>query len=55
MMLALVPLGLLTVPIRNFQLFWLNLTLVALMPALYVALIHWSLTNMASNAGNYLH
>lgn len=41
MSLALVPLGLVTVPIQNFQLFWVSLAFVVIMPATYAALIHW--------------
>jgi hypothetical protein len=38
---AFLPLALVTVPIQNFQLFWVNLLFVALVPAAYAALIHW--------------
>ena len=41
MTVAFFPLGLVTVPVNDFQLFWVNLTFVALMPATYAALIHW--------------
>ncbi|MFH5804648.1 sodium:calcium antiporter [Alienimonas sp. DA493] len=37
---ALLPLALVTVPVENFRLLWVNLTFVALMPALYAALIY---------------
>lgn len=41
MTVAFFPLGLVTVPVTDFQLFWVNLTFVALMPATYAALLHW--------------
>lgn len=40
MTVALVPLALVTVRIEDFQLFWVNLIFVALMPATYAVLIH---------------
>ena len=41
MTIAFFPLGLMTVPVQDFQLFWVNLLFVAVMPATYAALIHW--------------
>ena len=41
MTIAFFPLGLVTVPVQDFQLFWVNLLFVAVMPATYAALIHW--------------
>ena len=41
MSLALVPLGVVTVPIQNFQLYWVSLAFVVFMPTTYAALIHW--------------
>ena len=41
MSIAFFPLGLVTVPIRDFQLFWVNLAFVALMPATYALFLHW--------------
>lgn len=41
MTVAFFPLALVTVPIENFQLYWVNLAFVALMPALYAAFVHW--------------
>ena len=41
MTIAFVPLGLVTVPVQDFQLFWVNLLFVAAMPATYAVLIHW--------------
>lgn len=38
---ALLPLALVTVPIEDLQLYAVNLVAVALIPALYAALIHW--------------
>ena len=38
---ALVPLALVTVPIEDLRLYTVNLVAVALIPALYAALIHW--------------
>ena len=40
MTIAFVPLGLVTMTIQNFQLFWVSLAFVALMPATFAALIH---------------
>ena len=40
MSIAFVPLGLVTVPIQNFQLYWVSLAFVALMPTTFAALIH---------------
>lgn len=39
--LAFVPLALVGLSIADFQLFWVNLAFVALMPTVYAALIHW--------------
>lgn len=39
---ALLPLALVTVPVENFRLMWVNLTFVALMPLLYAACVHFS-------------
>jgi cation:H+ antiporter len=41
MTIAFFPLALVTVPVKDFQLYWVNLAFVALMPALYAALLHW--------------
>lgn len=41
MTIAFFPLGLVTVPIWDFQLFWVNLAFVALMPAAYAVSLHW--------------
>jgi cation:H+ antiporter len=41
MTVAFFPLALVVVPIKDFQLYWVNLAFVALMPALYAALLHW--------------
>ncbi|MDT3436895.1 MULTISPECIES: sodium:calcium antiporter [Halobacteriales] len=41
MTVAFVPLALVTVPIEDFQLYWVNLLFVALMPAVYAGLTHW--------------
>lgn len=41
MTVAFFPLGLVTAPVNDFQLFWVNLTFVELMPVTYAALIHW--------------
>lgn len=38
---ALLPLALVTVPINNLKLMWLNLSFVAVMPALYALFIHF--------------
>ena len=40
MTVAFLPLALVSVPIQDFQLFWVNLLFVALVPAAYAALIH---------------
>lgn len=40
MTVAFLPLALVTVPIENFRLYWVNLAFVALMPSLYAAFIH---------------
>ena len=45
--IAFVPLGLVTVPIQNFQLFWVSLAFVALMPATYAALLHFGSSEYA--------
>lgn len=39
--IALLPLALVTLPVKDFQLFWVNLAFLALMPALYASFIHW--------------
>ena len=44
MTVALVPLALVTVPVENFQLYWVNLVFVALMPTVYAGLTHWGAT-----------
>ncbi len=41
MTVAFLPLALITMPIENLTLFWVNLVFVALVPAVYAALIHW--------------
>ena len=41
MTVALVPLALVTLPIEDLRLFSVNLAFVALLPAVYAALIHW--------------
>jgi len=41
MTVAFIPLALTTVPIENFQLYWVNLAFVALMPAAYTILLHF--------------
>lgn len=41
MTIAFFPLGLVTVPVQDYQLFWVNLLFVAIMPATYAVLIHW--------------
>ena len=38
---AFFPLALVGVPVESFRLFWVTLSFVALMPALYAAFIHW--------------
>lgn len=40
MSIAFVPLGVVTVPIQDFQLYWVSLVFVALMPTMFAALIH---------------
>ena len=42
--LGFVPLALVTVPLQAFQLYGVNLAFVALMPALYAAVIHFGST-----------
>ena len=39
--LAFLPLALVTVPISNFQIFWVNLIFVALVPIAYAAFVLW--------------
>ena len=41
MTLAFIPLTIIGMPIENLQLFWVTLTFVAIMPALYAAFIWW--------------
>lgn len=41
MTVAFVPLALVTVPVENFRLYWVNLLFVAVMPAAYAGLLHW--------------
>lgn len=41
MTVAFVPLGLTTVPVENFRLYWVNLVFVAVMPAAYAVLLHF--------------
>ncbi len=41
MTVAFLPLALSTMPIENLTLFWVNLAFVALVPAVFAALIHW--------------
>jgi cation:H+ antiporter len=41
MTLAFIPLTIIGLPIGDLRLFWVTPVLVALMPALYAALIHW--------------
>ena len=41
MTVALVPLALVTLPIEDLRLFSVNLAFVAILPAVYAALIHW--------------
>lgn len=41
MTVAFVPLALATVPVENFQLYWVNLVFVAMMPAAYATLLHF--------------
>lgn len=41
MTLAFVPLALITVPIEDFRLYWVNLVFVTAMPATYAALLHF--------------
>lgn len=41
MTIAFLPLALIAFPIRDLQLFGVNLAFVALVPAAYAALIHW--------------
>ncbi|MCG1010902.1 hypothetical protein J4760_12805 [Salinicoccus sp. ID82-1] len=41
MTVAFVPLALVSVPVQNFQLYWVNLLFVALMPILYIAFVSW--------------
>ncbi|EJN56841.1 sodium:calcium antiporter [Halogranum rubrum] len=42
MTLAFVPLALVTVTITDFQLYWVNLVFVAVMPIIYSAFLYWS-------------
>lgn len=41
MTIALVPLGLISVPVENLQLYVVNVLFVRAMPVAYAALIHW--------------
>jgi cation:H+ antiporter len=41
MTLGFLPLALVTLPVQDLRLYWVNLAFVALMPALYAAFIHW--------------
>lgn len=41
MTLAFLPLALVTVPISNFRIFWVNSIFVALVPMAYAAFVHW--------------
>lgn len=42
MTIALVPLALVTVPINNFQLYWVNFMFLVMMPVAYAGFIYWS-------------
>ena len=42
MTVALVPLAFVTVPIDNFQLYWVSFTFLVMMPLLYTGFIYWS-------------
>ena len=42
MTVALVPLAFVTVPIENFQIYWVSFTFLVVMPLLYAVFIYWS-------------
>ena len=42
MTIALVPLAFVTVPIENFQIYWVSFTFLVVMPLLYAVFIYWS-------------
>ena len=54
MTVAFLPLALVTVPIQDFQLFWVNLLFVAVVPAAYAALIHWGTQEHGFTVGQVL-
>lgn len=41
MTVAFIPLASVSVPIQDFQLFWVNFLFIALMPALYTVFVSW--------------
>lgn len=51
MTVAFLPLALVTVPLEDLQLFWVNLLFVALVPSTYAALIHWGQTEHGFHLG----